>query len=540
MSDSMQFDVVIVGAGPSGLAAAIRLKQLAKQKGAEISVCVLEKGAEVGSHIMSGAVLEPRALNELIPDWKEKGAPVTIEAAEDKFLFLTKKFAFRLPTPKQMHNKGNYIISLGNLCKWLAAQAQEMGVDIFTGFAAAEMVMENNRVVGVKTGDMGLDKHGNQTAQYQPGVVINAKQTILAEGCHGSLTKKMIAKFNLRHGRDPQTYGLGIKEIWQADPALHKQGLIVHSVGWPLRADTYGGSFLYHFDNNQIAVGFVVGLDYSNPYLSPFEEFQRFKTHPKIAPYFKGGKRISYGARTISEGGFQSIPKLTFPGGMLIGDTAGFLNVPKIKGTHTAMKSGMIAAECLFDHLTGGNAPDEADQYEQTLKSSWVGAELYGVRNIRPSFHFGLWAGIIYSAIDTYIFRGRAPWTLRNRADHTGLKNKQSAAKIEYPKPDGVLTFDRMSSVYLSSTNHAEDQPCHLQLRDPEKAIKVNYDLFAGPESRYCPAGVYEFVDIDGQKKLQINAANCVHCKTCDIKDPSQNIDWVPPQGGEGPSYTNM
>lgn len=540
MSDSsddiMPFDVAIVGAGPSGLSAAIRLKQLAKQSGRDISVCILEKGSEVGAHILSGAVLEPRALNELIPDWKEKSAPLNTPVREDRFIYLSKTKSLRLPTPPSMHNHGNYIISLGNFCRWLAQQAQELGVDIFTGFAAAEILFDQNRIIGVKTGAMGIDKHGNKTAQYQPGVRITAKHTLFAEGCRGSLSKQLMEKFGLRDGRDPQTYGIGIKELWRVKPEQHKPGLALHSIGWPLDPKTYGGSFLYHLDDHQVAVGFVVGLDYQNPYLSPFEEFQRFKTHPAIRGTFDGAQRLSYGARAINEGGYQSIPKLSMPGGLLIGCAAGFLNVPKIKGTHTAMKSGMLAAEALFAHWDDVEITD----YEKNLRASWVGRELFDVRNIRPSFRWGLWLGLIYSAIDTYIFRGRAPWTMRHHADHLSLKTKDRVQPIEYPKPDGVLTFDRLSSVFISNTNHAEDQPCHLQLKDPDRAIRVNYDLYASPETYYCPAAVYEIETRDGQKSLRINAQNCVHCKTCDIKDPTQNINWVTPQGGDGPNYPNM
>lgn len=534
MSDDLSFDIVIIGAGPTGLSAAIRLKQIDPA----LSVCVLEKGADVGAHILSGAVLEPRALNELIPNWKEKNAPLRVKAAKDKFLFLTPKKSFRLPTPGPMHNDGNYIISLGEFCRWLADEARALGVDIFTGFAASEAILENGRVIGVKTGDMGVAKDGTHTDQYQPGVRILAKQILLAEGCRGSLSKQIMQRFDLRKNCDPQTFGLGIKELWQIDAAQSKPGEIVHSIGWPLDNATYGGSFLYHLDNNQVAVGFIVGLDYQNPYLSPFEEFQRFKTHPSIAPIFKGGKRIAYGARALNEGGWQSIPKLSFPGGLLIGDAAGFLNVPKIKGTHTAMKSGMIAAECAALYLKNADAGAEIAGFDEALRRSWVGQELRQARNIRPSFRWGLWAGLIYAAIDTYILRGFAPWTMRHHADHAVLTPKNRAQKISYPKPDGVLTFDRLSSVFLSGTNHAENQPCHLQLQNPAIAVTVNHDLYDSPESRYCPAAVYEFSR--AENKLLIHAQNCVHCKTCDIKDPAQNINWVPPQGGDGPHYPNM
>ncbi|MCK6441710.1 electron transfer flavoprotein-ubiquinone oxidoreductase [Elstera cyanobacteriorum] len=540
--DVMPYDVVIVGGGPAGLATAIRLKQRAAEAGEELAVCVVEKGSEIGAHILSGAVFEPRALNELIPDWKEKGAPLNTPALEDNFLFLTEKGSFKLPTPPQMHNHGNYIISLGNLCRWLGQQAEELGVEIYPGFAAAEVLYDDDGAVkGIATGDMGIGRDGEQTANYQPGVELHARQTIFAEGCRGSLSKGLMEKFSLRDGVDPQTYGIGIKELWEIDPAKHQAGKIIHTIGWPVKSDTYGGSFLYHLENNQIVVGYVIGLDYTNPHLSPFEEFQRFKQHPAVRPFFEGGRRIAYGARAINEGGWQSLPKLTFPGGCLIGCAAGFLNVPKIKGSHLAMKSGMLAADAVFDHLTSGADSKEATAYSTAIENSWVAEELKAVRNIRPSFHYGLWAGLAYSAIDTYLFRGKAPWTFRNHADHDKLKKASEAPRIEYPKPDGKISFDRLSSVFLSATNHEEDQPIHLQLKDPSKAIAVNWSLYESPETRYCPAGVYEVLDDPTTgKRLQINAQNCVHCKTCDIKDPTQNINWVVPQGGGGPNYPNM
>ena len=541
--ESMEYDVVIVGAGPSGLSAAIRLKQLAAEQNQDISVCVLEKGSEVGAHILSGAVVEPRALDELIPDWKERGAPLNTPATEDRFLFLSRETSYRLLTPPQMNNHGNYIISLGNLCRWLATQAEELGVEIYPGFAAAEVLYNNNgAVVGVATGDMGVSREGQPTEQFAPGMELRARYTIFAEGCRGSLTKTLFERFDLRDGVDPQTYGIGIKELWEVDPAQYQPGKIVHTVGWPLDPSTYGGSFLYHLEDNQVAVGFVIGLGYENPHLSPFDEFQRFKTHPDIRSTFEGGRRIAYGARAISAGGFQSIPKLTFPGGLLIGDTAGFLNMPKIKGTHTAMKSGMVAAEAVFAAVATGRGADEVTEYPETLQQSWLWQELYQVRNIKPAFSWGLWAAIAYSALDTYVLRGKAPWTFHHKPDHAKLKKASECSKIEYPKPDGKVSFDRLSSVFISNTNHEEDQPCHLTLKDPTVPIQVNLALYDAPEQRYCPAGVYEIIrDNDGKNpRLQINAQNCVHCKTCDIKDPTQNINWVTPQGGGGPNYPNM
>jgi electron-transferring-flavoprotein dehydrogenase len=536
--ETMEYDVVIVGAGPSGLAAAIRLKQLAAASAREIAVCVIEKGSEVGAHILSGAVFEPRALDELLPDWKERGAPLITPAAEDRFVLLTATKAIRLPTPPQMNNHGNYIISLGNLCRWLAGQAEELGVEIYPGFAGAEVLYdEAGRVRGVATGAMGIAKDGKPTDHVQPGVELIGKETLFAEGCRGSLTKTLFERFDLRAGIDPQTYGIGIKELWEVEPAKHQPGLVTHTIGWPLDKSTYGGSFLYHLENNQVAVGFVIGLDYRNPFLSPFEEFQRFKTHPAIRPIFEGGRRISYGARALNEGGFQAIPQLDFPGGSIIGCAAGFLNVAKIKGSHTAMKSGMVAAETVFARL-GGAAAD----YRSAMAASWVWDELRRVRNIRPSFRWGLWGGLAYSALDTYVFRGNAPWTMHHHADNLQLDKAAGSTPIAYPKPDGKITFDRLSSVFISNTNHEENQPPHLQLKDPSLAIAVNYALYDSPEQRYCPAGVYEIVSEadSGKPRLQINAQNCVHCKTCDIKDPLQNINWVVPEGGGGPNYPNM
>jgi electron-transferring-flavoprotein dehydrogenase len=536
--ERMEYDVVIVGAGPSGLAASIRLKQVAAAAEREIGVCVIEKGSEVGAHILSGAVFEPRALNELIPDWRERAAPLHTPAVDDRFLFLTERGAWRLPTPPQMHNRGNYIISLGNLCRWLATQAEELGVEIYPGFAAAEVLYDDDgRVCGVATGDMGIGKDGQPTASFTEGVELRGRETLFAEGARGSLTKMLVERFDLRADADQQTYAIGIKELWEVAPGRHHQGRVVHTVGWPLDNRTYGGSFLYHLEDNQVSVGFVIGLDYDNPYLSPFEEFQRFKTHPAIRETFEGGRRIAYGARALNEGGFQSIPRLDFPGGALIGCAAGFVNVPKIKGSHTAMKSGMVAAEAVFARLDG----DEGATVESALRQSWVWDELYRARNIRPSFRLGTAAGLAYSALDTYLFRGRAPWTFHNHADYSQIARADAVPPIAYPRPDGKISFDRLTSVSFSFTNHEEGQPAHLKLRDPRKAISINYRLYDSPEQRYCPAGVYEIVDDrESGKRLQINAQNCVHCKTCDIKDPEQNIDWVVPEGGGGPNYPNM
>lgn len=528
----MECDVLIVGAGPAGLSAAIRLGQLAQEAGRELSIMVVEKGSEVGAHILSGAVLEPRALNELLPDWKERGAPLNTPVTRDRFRLLMGGKALTLPTPPQMKNHGNYIISLGNFCRWLAKQAEALGVQIFAGFPAAEAIIEDGAVKGIVTGAFGVDKQGAPKSGYQAGMELRARTTLFAEGCRGSLSEQVMRMFDLRKECDPQTYGIGIKELWEIDPARHQPGKVEHTVGWPLPADTYGGSFMYHLENHQVAMGFVVGLDYSNPHLDPYREFQKFKTHPAIAPTFEGGRRIAYGARALNEGGLQSIPTLTFAGGMLIGCAAGFLNVAKIKGTHTAMKSGMLAAEAVF--------ADAPQSYPDSLKKSWVWQELSGVRNIRPAFHKGLWAGLLYAAVDTYLLRGKAPWTLRNHPDHLQLKPAAACQPPMYPEPDGKLVFSRMDSVFVSNTNHEEDQPCHLTLKDASVPAAHNLALYDAPEQRYCPAGVYEIVEEAGAKRLQINAQNCVHCKTCDIKDPTQNIVWVTPEGGGGPNYPNM
>ena len=543
----MQYDVVVVGAGPAGLAAAIRLKQLAAQHQHEVSVCVLEKGSEVGAHILSGAVMDPRAMGELFPDWQQRNAPLNVPVAEDRFVFLTEGASYKVPDvvlPGCFRNHGNYVVSLGNVCRWLAKEAEALGVEIFAGFAAADVLYgEQGAVLGVATGDMGIGRDGKPTAGYQPGMHLNARYTFFAEGCRGHLGRRLQDRYNLRAGADPQVYGIGLKELWEIKPELHKPGLVMHTAGWPLTADTYGGSFLYHLENNQVSVGFVVGLGYSNPYLNPYEEFQRYKTHPAIRAFLEGGKRIAYGARAISAGGLQSLPKLTFPGGCLVGDDAGFLNVSRIKGSHAAMKSGMLAAEAAFAALRAGRSHDELNAYPETFRASWLHDELHRARNFKPWMAKGLALGTLMVGVDQVLLGGRAPWTLRHtHADHETLRTRSESAPIAYPKPDGVLTFDRLSSVFVSNTNHAEDQPAHLTLKDPAVPVKVNLELYDAPEQRYCPAGVYEIVrDADGRHpRLQINAQNCVHCKTCDIKDPTQNIVWVTPEGGGGPNYPNM
>jgi electron-transferring-flavoprotein dehydrogenase len=537
--EAMEFDVLIVGGGPAGLAAAIRLKQCAP----DAAVCLVEKGSEIGAHILSGAVLEPRALDELIPDWRDDPPALATPATEDRFMLLTETKAYKLPTPPQMNNHGNYIVSLGNVCRWLGAKAEALGVEIYPGFAASETIIEEGQVKGVVAGVMGIEKSGEKGPNYQPGMELRATYTIFAEGCRGSLTKALMERYRLRDGVAPQTYAIGMKELWEIPKEKHTPGLIWHSTGWPMKSDTYGGSWLYMLGENLVSIGFVIGLDYPNPWLSPFDEFQRFKTHPEVRKMLEGGKRIAYGARALNEGGFQAIPKLVFPGGMLVGDTAGFLNVPKIKGTHTSMKSGMVAAEAVAQALAGEARPAVLDSYPAALKESWVWSELEGVRNIRPAFaKFGFWGGLLNAAVDTYLFRGKAPWTMTHHEDHAALKPAAACEKIAYPKPDGVVSFDRLSSVFLANTNHEEDQPAHLKLKDPGRWKGVNWDQFKSPESRYCPAGVYEAVGAElgngeGEMRLVINAQNCVHCKTCDIKDPSQNINWCTPEGSGGPNY---
>jgi len=538
--ESMQYDVVVVGAGPAGLAAAIRLKQISS----EISVCVLEKGSEVGAHILSGAVMDPRAIGELIPDWKDKGAPLNTPVVEDRFLFLTETGSLQTPAfmlPGCFRNHGNYVVSLGNVTRWLGQQAEALGVEIFPGFAAQEVLYEGSAVKGVATGDMGIGRNGEPTASFQPGMELHGKYTFFAEGCRGHLGRQLEEKFSLRGTAQPQQYGIGLKELWEVKPERHKAGLVVHTAGWPLGSDTYGGSFLYHQENNQIAVGFVVGLGYQNPYLSPYEEFQRFKTHPAIRGFFEQGKRISYGARAISAGGLQSLPKLVFAGGALIGDDAGFLNASRIKGSHCAIKSGMLAAEAAAEALRAGRAADELAAYPEAFRASWLHDELHRARNFKPWMSKGLYMGTLMVGIDQVVFQGKAPWTLDHKGpDHAQLRPAAEFSPIRYPKPDGVLTFDKLSSVFISNTNHGEDQPPHLTLKDPAIPVSVNLQEYAGPEQRYCPAGVYEFVERGGRPELQINAQNCVHCKTCDIKDPRQNIVWIAPEGGGGPNYPNM
>jgi electron-transferring-flavoprotein dehydrogenase len=548
--EAMEYDAVIVGAGPAGLAAAIRLKQLAAASSREISVCVLEKGSEVGAHILSGAVVDPRALNELLPDWRERGAPLDTPVTDDRFLVLSEHKAWRIPQallPPLMRNDGNYIVSLGNVCRWLGQQAEALGVEIYAGFPAAEVLFdESGAVRGVATGELGIAKDGTPKPEHQEGMELHARYTLFGEGARGSLSQELMARYNLRDGVDPQKYGIGIKELWQVAPAQHTPGLVVHTQGWPLDSATGGGSFMYHFGDGKVAVGFVVHLNYANPFLSPFEEFQRFKLHPAIRGTFEGATRIGYGARAINEGGLQSVPHLAFPGGALIGCAAGFVNLPRIKGSHNAMKTGMLAAESVAAALAAGRRGDRLDDYAESWKRSWVHDDLYKVRNVKPGLKWGMVAGSLHGGIHMWLndlgLGALVPWTLRHREpDHASLRPAAESTPIAYPRADGVLTFDRLSSVFLSNTNHEEDQPSHLRLRDPSIPTTVNLPIYAGPEARYCPAGVYEYVDDGaGGQRLQINAPNCVHCKTCDIKDPKQNIHWVTPEGGGGPNYVDM
>lgn len=535
----LEFDFLIIGAGISGLSAAIRLAQLNQVHKKDFSICVIEKASHIGGHSLSGAVFEPRALNELIPNWYEKGAPLKSPVKNDRFYYLTQKSAVPLPKLKTLKNQGNFIISLGELCRWLSQEAEALGVNIFPGFSAAEILYEGDRVIGVQTSDHGLEKENKPTEQFQPGIRLIAKQTLFAEGCRGSLSQCLIEKYHLNAQSCVQTYGIGLKEVWEVPPELHNPGLVIHSVGWPLDRKIYGGSFLYHYAENKVSVGFVVGLDYENPFLDPFKIFQMFKTHPKIKNLFEAGVCIEYGARALNEGGWQSIPRLSFPGGLLIGDSAGFLNVAKIKGNHTAMKSGMLAAEAIFSDFS--RIDQEVTSYESMIKNSWVNKELKKVRNIRPAFNKGLWFGLMYSAVDQVVFRGVAPWTFSIKTpDHARLQPANKYRPIDYPKPDNIVTFDRLTQLALSGTRHHEQQPCHIKLKNLAIPIDVNLKVYDAPEQRYCPANVYEILYTNGVARLQINFANCLHCKTCDIKDPKQNIVWTVPEGGDGPNYTNM
>jgi len=544
--EKMEYDVVIVGAGPAGLSASIKLKQLSKEQNIDISVCIVEKGPEVGAHILSGAVFETKALEELFPQWKTMSHPKMSPVIKEEFVFMSKLKSIKIPNfllPKTMKNHKNYIISLSNMCRWLATEAENLGVEIYPGFAAKEILYDmNNTVIGIATGDMGIDKNEDKGASFEPGIELIAKYTLFAEGCRGHLGKELIKKYNLDDGKSPQSYGIGLKEIWEIEDKNHIEGSIMHSAGWPLKNNVYGGSFLYHMENKQVSLGFVMGLDYENPYISPYQEFQKFKTHPKIKNILKNGRRVAYGARALNEGGYQSLPKLYFPGGALIGCEAGTLNVPKIKGSHTAMKSGILASEAIFKNLK--NSPDnleELSNYEDSFYTSWAGKELEKARNFRPGFKYGLIVGTILGALDQIIFRGSAPWTINlDHADHLATKPANKVEKIVYDKPDGNLTFDRLTNLAFSGTNHQENQPIHLKILDDSIPIKHNLPIYDSPEQLYCPAGVYEIIENNGGKKLQINAQNCLHCKTCDIKDPSQNINWTTPEGGGGPNYPNM
>lgn len=537
--DVMEYDVVIVGAGPAGLAAAIHLKQLAALKAQELSICLLDKGSEVGSHIVSGCVMNPRGLDELIPDWRKLGFPVTTEVKKDKLVYFSKTKQYKLPLPSDWQNYGNYIISLSQLCRKLAEYAESLGVEIYPGFAAKSAIIEDGVLKGILTGDMGTERDGTPGANYQPGVEIRAKQTILAEGCRGSVSKQLIAHFKLDKNSQPQTYGLGIKEIWRVDSKKHRLGHVTHTIGYPLDNQTYGGGFVYHLTGNLVSVGLVTALDYQNPYLSPYEEFQRFKQHPNIKRLLKDGERIEYGARTIVEGGLQALPKLCFPGGILIGDSAGFINVPKVKGVHNAIKSGMLGANAIISAIEQ-NSPI-ANSYPTLFRNSWLYKDLYKVRNIRPAFQRGKIFGMLYTAFEKFILRGKAPWTLKiHTHDHLTTHHKSKAERITYPAYDHKISFDKASSVHLANVTHDDDQPIHLQLKDPSIAINTNLMEFAAPETRYCPAGVYEIIKKNGQPQLQINAQNCIHCKACDIKDPTQNITWTVPEAGSGPQYSDM